>query len=139
MPSDVSAPHALAGQIVLIVEDDPIMLRNLVQWFQQVGCKVLAAHDGIEGMARFEHIRPDVVVTDILMPNREGVETLMAMKALAPEVKVLAISGGGRLGCMDLLNMARKLGADGILAKPFRAADVVGAVTRLLRPDERAA
>ncbi|HEY0600199.1 response regulator [Brevundimonas sp.] len=137
MPTDISPPHILTGQIVLIIEDDPIMLRNLVQWFQQAGCKVMAAHDGVEGMARFEQIRPNVVITDILMPNREGVETLMAMKARAPEVKVLAISGGGRLGSLDLLNMAHKLGADAVLAKPFRATDVVSIVGRLLQPGDQ--
>lgn len=135
MPSDLSPPHALAGRIVLIIEDDPIMLRNLAQWFQQAGCKVMAAHDGAEGLDRFNQTRPHAVVTDILMPNREGYETLMAIKAQAPEVKVLAISGGGRLGSTDLLDMARKLGADAIMAKPFRATDVVGAVARLLQPD----
>lgn len=134
MPSDDSPPHALAGQVVLIMEDDPIMLRNLAQWFQQAGCKVMAARDGDEGLARFNETRPDAVVTDILMPNREGFETLMAIKARAPEVRILAISGGGRLGSTDLLDMARKLGADAIMAKPFRANDVVGAVARLLRP-----
>ena len=110
------------------------MLRNLAQWFQQAGCTVMAARDGDEGLARFNETRPHAVVTDILMPNREGFETLMAIKARAPDVKILAISGGGRLGSTDLLDMARKLGADAVMAKPFRANDVVGAVARLLRP-----
>lgn len=125
---------ALTGQIVLIIEDDPIMLRNLAQWFRQAGCKVMVAHDGVEGLEQFNKVRPDAVVTDIIMPNREGVETLMAIKALDPDVKVLAISGGGRLGSADLLAMAHRLGADAVMAKPFRSTDVVGAVTRLLQP-----
>lgn len=136
MPNDPSPPKALAGQIVLIIEDDPIMLRNLAQWFQQAGCKVMVAHDGVEGLAQFEKLRPDAVVTDIIMPNREGVETLMAIKALDPDVKILAISGGGRIGSTDLLAMAHSLGADAVMAKPFRSTDVVGAVARLLQPNE---
>jgi len=126
---------ALAGQTALIIEDDPVMLRNLAQWFQQAGCRVMVACDGVEGLAQFEKVRPDVVVTDIIMPNREGVETVMSIKALDPEVKILAISGGGRLGSTDVLNTARVLGADAVMAKPFRSAEVVSAVVRLLQRD----
>ena len=135
MPKDPSPEHALAGRTVLVIEDDPIMLRNLAQWFQQAGCKVMVAHDGVEGLKQFNTLRPDAVVTDIIMPNREGVETLMAIKALDPGVKILAISGGGRLGSTDLLTMAQSLGADAVMAKPFRSTDIVAAVGRLLLPD----
>lgn len=138
MPSDLSPPNALEGMAVLVIEDDPIMLRNLAQWFRQAGSTVLLAQDGVEGLAMFEQFRPHVVVTDIIMPNREGVETLMAIKAQAPHVKVLAISGGGRLGSVDVLNTARTLGADGVLAKPFRSAEVIAAVLRLLTPGGQA-
>jgi CheY-like chemotaxis protein len=137
MTNERSPPPALAGQTVLIIEDDPIMLRNLAQWFQQAGCKVMVAHDGVEGLEQFNRLRPNAVVTDIIMPNREGVETLMAIKAQAPEVKILAISGGGRLGSTDLLAMARSLGADAVLAKPFRSTDVVDAVNRMLQVGEK--
>lgn len=136
MPNQPTPHTTLSGQIVLIIEDDPIMLRNLAQWFQQAGCKVMVAHDGVEGLAQFEKLRPNAVVTDIIMPNREGVETLMAIKARDPGVKILAISGGGRLGSTDLLAMARSLGADAVMAKPFRSTDVVGAVARLLLAGE---
>ena len=135
MPNELSPPKVLAGQIVLIIEDDPIMLRNLAQWFQQAGCNVTLAHDGVEGLAQFNKLRPNAIVTDIIMPNREGVETLMAIKALDPGVKILAISGGGRLGSTDLLTMAQSLGADAVMAKPFRSTDIVAAVCRLLLPD----
>ena len=134
MPSELNPPKILAGRIVLIIEDDPIMLRNLAQWFQQAGSKVMVAHDGVEGLTQFNRLRPNAVVTDIIMPNREGVETLMAIKNLDPDVKILAISGGGRLGSTDLLRTARGLGADAVMAKPFRSTDVVGAVARLLQP-----
>ena len=136
MPTEASQSSILAGQIVLIIEDDPIMLRNLAQWFQQAGCKVTVARDGVEGLEQFSKLRPDAVVTDILMPNREGVETLMAIKNLDPDVKILAISGGGRLGSTDLLRTARGLGADAVMAKPFRSTDVVAAVSRLLQMSE---
>ena len=136
MPSELNPPKILAGRIVLIIEDDPIMLRNLAQWFEQAGCRVMVAHDGDEGLAQFNTLRPNAVVTDIIMPNREGVETLMSIKAVDPDVKILAISGGGRLGSTDLLTMAQGLGADAVMAKPFRSTDVVAAVSRLLQMSE---
>lgn len=136
MPNELNPPKILAGRIVLIIEDDPIMLRNLAQWFEQAGCRVMVAHDGDEGLAQFNTLRPNAVVTDIIMPNREGVETLMAIKNLDPDVKILAISGGGRLGSTDLLRTARGLGADAVMAKPFRSTDVVAAVSRLLQMSE---
>ena len=136
MQNDISPPQTLAGQIVLIIEDDPIMLRNLAQWFQQAGCKVVVARDGVEGLSQFNKVRPNAVVTDIIMPNREGVETLMAIKALDPDVKILAISGGGRLGSTDLLAMARGLGADAVMAKPFRSTEIISAVARLFQPKD---
>lgn len=135
MPGEHNLPHALAGRTILVIEDDPILLRNLIQWFRQVGCEVLGARDGAEGLAQFQRVRPHAVITDIIMPNREGIETLMAIKKEAPEVKVLAISGGGRLGSVDLLHAAQGLGADAVLAKPFRSAEVVNAVARLLPCD----
>ena len=136
MPNELNPPKILAGRIVLIIEDDPIMLRNLAQWFEQAGCRVMVAHDGDEGLAQFNTLRPNAVVTDIIMPNREGVETLMSIKAVDPDVKVLASSGGGRLGSTDLLSMAQGLGADAVMAKPFRSTDVVSAVARLLQPSD---
>lgn len=108
------------------------MLRTLSHWFQVSGCRVMGAQDGDEGWSKFNRLRPDIVVTDILMPNREGVETIVAIKQRAPEVKVLAISGGGTLGSAAVLDLARRLGADAILAKPFRSGEVLDAARRLL-------
>jgi DNA-binding response OmpR family regulator len=126
--------ESLEGRTILIVEDDVIMLRALGQAFQRAGCRVVGARDGEEGLARFLTQTPDLVITDILMPNREGVETILAMKAKAPEVKILAISGGGRLGAEQILHLARRLGADAVLPKPFRSADILAAARRLLAP-----
>lgn len=126
------SPDVLEGKTVLIIEDDPTLLRTLSRWFQASGCRVRAAQDGEDGLAKFDGLRPDIVVTDILMPNREGVETILAIKQRAPEVKILAISGGGTLGSAAVLDLARRLGADATLAKPFRSGEVLQAVRALL-------
>ena len=131
-PPDVHP--VLNGKTVLLVEDDEVMLRALGRTFQQAGCQVVGARDGDEGLARFAERTPHLVVTDILMPNREGVETIMAMKSRAPDVKILAISGGGRLGAEEVLGLVTRLGADGVLPKPFRSAEILAAAGKLLDP-----
>jgi DNA-binding response OmpR family regulator len=68
------------------------------------------------------------------MPNREGVETILAMKARASHVKILAISGGGRLGADEVLGLAQRLGADAVLPKPFRSAEILRVARELLAP-----
>ena len=129
-----ACPH-LKDRIVLLIEDDAIMLRALGHAFQRAGCRVVGARDGEDGLARFLEQTPDLVVTDILMPNREGVETILAMKAHAPQVKILAISGGGRLGAEEILALASRLGADAVLPKPFRSAEILAAARGLLEPN----
>lgn len=131
-----SNPDPLVGATVLVVDDDVDLLRTLARRFHQAGSQVTVAKDGDEALARFNQSTPAVVVTDILMPNREGVETIITMKARAREVKILAISGGGLLGAAGVLDLARRLGADDVLAKPFRSDQVLEAVRRLIRSSE---
>jgi DNA-binding response OmpR family regulator len=71
-------------------------------------------------------------VTDIIMPVREGVETILAIKAHAPRTRVIAISGGYRVGPEDFLTLARHVGADDVLAKPFRPSALLAVADRLL-------
>ena len=129
-------PDPLVGTTVLIVEDDVELLRTLARRFHLAGSLVTPAKDGDEALARFKQSTPAVVVTDILMPNREGLETIMEMKERSPQVKVLAISGGGLLGAGDVLDLAGRLGADAVLAKPFRSDQVLEAVRKLIEGAE---
>ena len=138
LPNPSDPNPTLSDKVVLIIEDDAVMLRALGHAFQQAGCRLVGARDGEEGLARFVERTPDLVVTDILMPNREGVETILAMKARAPQVKILAISGGGRLGAEEVLSLARRLGADAVLPKPFRSAEILKVARDLLQPADAA-
>jgi CheY-like chemotaxis protein len=74
------------------------------------------------------------VVTDIVMPNQEGIETIMQLKRLERPPRVIAISGGGRRGGQDFLQWARHLGADAILPKPFRTSELIEIARTLLEP-----
>lgn len=121
----------LAGRTVLVIEDEPLLREAMARAFRKSNAKVLVAADGAEGLRRFNGASPDLVVTDIIMPEREGIETLMSMKAARPSVPVLAISGGGQTPAGEFLALAASLGADGVLAKPFRAQELTDAAQAL--------
>jgi DNA-binding response OmpR family regulator len=122
---------------VLLIDDDLELLRQMATAFVQAGYRVHVAPDGEAGLAHFSATPTDLVVTDIVMPNREGIETIVALKKANPAVKVLAISGGYRVAPADFLSLARHVGADGGLAKPFRLAELTALAGQVLgRPDQ---
>ena len=124
---------------ILLIDDDVEMLRLLAAAFSKAGYEVHTATDGHMGMQVFAGAIPDVVVTDIVMPAQEGIETIMAMKRARPDVKIVAISGGGRLAANTVLNIADHLGADQVIAKPFQLSGLVAVVTLMMRPQAAAA
>ncbi|MBF0094519.1 MAG: response regulator [Alphaproteobacteria bacterium] len=117
---------------VLIVDDEKGIRDLLRKVLEKLGYRVVTAADGNEGLAVFRLERPELVITDIIMPNREGIEAITVMKRENPGVKVLAISGGGRAHAMDLLAVAPSAGADATLEKPFRASDLLEWIERLM-------
>ena len=117
----------------------PGVLNSLASWFVAAECRVMTASDGMAGLSSFAQIRPDLVVTDIIMPDHEGVEAIMAMKARDATVPILAISGGGRIGPGDFLSLALKLGADAALPKPFRSHELLAVSANLLSTAAKAA
>jgi DNA-binding response OmpR family regulator len=116
----------------LLIDDDVELLRQMCAAFWAAGYTVGTAPDGHAGLARFKAEPAKVVVCDIIMPTREGVETIIALRRGWPDLKIIAISGGYRVGPDDFLYLARQVGADETLAKPFRLADLVAAADRLL-------
>ena len=96
------------------------------------GHMVVTATNGIEGMQKFSAGKFDLVITDIIMPDKEGIELIMEMKRHTPGVKILAISGGGRTGNVEFLKMATKLGAVASLKKPIRLAEFYKVLSQCL-------
>jgi DNA-binding response OmpR family regulator len=117
---------------ILVIDDDPVVRGMLVDMLQREGYEVDEAEDGRVGMRRFREHPSALVITDVLMPEQEGLETLMQLRHSGEPVKVMAISGGGRIGPDTLLNAARTLGADAILAKPFGREELLEKVSALL-------
>jgi len=93
---------------------------------------VLEAADGIEGLEIYRQEPTDLVITDLIMPEKEGIETIIELKRDFPEVKIIAMSGGGRIEPESYLNIAQKLGALQTLTKPFDRKELLEAVHNLL-------
>lgn len=118
------------ARIVLV--DDTELLREALQLvLERAGHTVVTAASGlgIEGVVA-QH-KADLVITDMLMPGRDGVETVMALRRRHPGVRIIAMSGGGNRGNLDL-GMARKLGVSVTLTKPFEPEELVDRVAEVL-------
>lgn len=117
---------------VLVIDDDEVIRMLLSRVLEASGHDVSTAADGRKGMAVFKMNPADVVVTDIYMPNQEGLATIMELRRSFPAVKIVAMSGGGMRSGMDVLPVAEALGAERILRKPFTPADVAALMADLL-------
>ncbi|NJC42279.1 CheY-like chemotaxis protein [Brevundimonas alba] len=122
---------------IVIVDDDPTIQLIAGELLSADGHTVVHAGDGVEALKVLEVTRADLVVLDMLMPNMDGLETIIELRRRYPSVKILAISSGGRGGADDLLKTARLFGADDSLAKPLSFSTFGAAVARLLSRDTR--
>ncbi len=117
---------------ILIVEDDPLMNGFLCRAAEQAGHRVISTVNGREAIAVVGDQDLDLIVLDLVMPEVDGIETLRTIREARGAFKILAISGGGRVGAENYLVVARMLGADRTLAKPFSAPDFLREVDELL-------
>lgn len=118
---------------ILLVDDDDLLRGALHKTLVHAGYEVEDASDGASALKAYQrHLPPDLVLTDIIMPNGEGLETIMAIRKLDADVKIIAMSGGGVGRSDDYLSLAKKLGATTILAKPFTGPDVLAAIAAVL-------
>ena len=116
---------------VLVIDDDNLVRYTLSRILQHSGYDVVTASDGRHGMLLLRDEHPDVVITDIIMPEQEGIETIIQVRRERPGIKIIAISGGGRTGNVDFLSMAHSLGADDVIRKPFEADELLVRLTEL--------
>ena len=117
---------------VLVIDDDEQIVILLRSMLKRAGYEVLEARDGGRGMKLCRSERVDLVITDIIMPEMEGLELIMGLKREFPDMKIIAVSGGARNKPADYLNMASKLGAHRILTKPFERRELLTAVKELV-------
>ncbi|HWE76043.1 MAG TPA: response regulator [Stellaceae bacterium] len=117
---------------ILVIEDNAIVRNTMMRILQTAGYTVVTANDGLEGINQFRKEMPDLVISDIIMPQQEGIGTIRQLLAEFPGTKIIAISGGGRIGNTDFLQIARKLGAVDALPKPFDPDDLLGRIRSCL-------
>jgi DNA-binding response OmpR family regulator len=121
---------------ILIIDDDDQIRRMLCQALEQAGYEAVEARDGQEGLEHFRATPIDLIITDILMPGKEGLETIMELRRAVPGIKIIAISGGGQTGNMTFLEVARYLGAQRALQKPFELRELLNAVREVLESQD---
>ena len=122
--------------VILIIEDDRDLREMLRFALFRKEYTVLEADNGKEALINFKPGVTDLVVTDLLMPEEDGLKVIMQMREMKPEIKVIAISGGGKAGPGSYLRMAKALGADSVFPKPFSVNDLVNRIDDLLHIEQ---
>jgi CheY-like chemotaxis protein len=122
----------MAAATVLLVDDDPGIRDILGEALRLAGYRVVTAADGGEALAELERGPVDLIVADLFMPEVDGLELLRSLRRQGSRMPVIAISAGGELEQVHLLQLARALGAARVLQKPVAVADLIGAVRELV-------
>ena len=117
---------------IMVVDDDEAIRNLLKTILEREGYEVSAAADGKEAIRLFRRNPSDLIITDIIMPQQEGLKTISDLRREHPAVRIIAISGGGQYGLGEYLDVATALGADQTFAKPFDRLELVKAVRKLL-------
>jgi CheY-like chemotaxis protein len=109
---------------ILLVDDDDEFRKMLHLMLTQSGYDVVEARNGTEALTLLDRLPPDVVLTDLVMPEREGLEIIRELKVTHPALRIIAMSGGGRASASSYLKIASAMGADRVLAKPFSNSEI---------------
>lgn len=117
---------------ILVFDDEPSILLMFKKMLEKEGHHVEVALNGKDGMRLFEKNKPDLLITDIIMPEKEGLETIFELRRQYPALKIIAISGGGRIGPDGYLPGAKLLGADAVFAKPIVPKEFLKKISDLL-------
>ncbi|MCC7046745.1 MAG: response regulator [Alphaproteobacteria bacterium] len=117
---------------ILVIDDHAAVLETAKVVLAKQGHEVRTAPNGKLGMSLSSRRRFDLIITDIIMPEQDGIETIEQLRRVSPDLPILAISGCGMVGDTDFLKAALAMGANDTLAKPFRASELVDKVSALL-------
>jgi CheY-like chemotaxis protein len=120
---------------ILVIDDDNEVRELICTLLRRQGHDVTEAADGKEGIHSYRNNPVDLIITDLFMPVKEGLETIVDLRREFPELKIIAISGGNREGPGNYLKTAELCGASRIFQKPFDNAQLLAAVDELLVTD----
>jgi len=118
---------------ILIVDDDEMVRLTVRTMLQRNGYEVDEACDGNDGLRALQRANYDLVITDVIMPDCEGIEFIKGALQARPDRKIIAMSGGGRIRNTEFLDLAKKCGAKAVIAKPFEPEELMSAVGQVLR------
>jgi len=122
---------------ILLIDDDDLSRSAVHKMLERAGYVVHSTGDGYGALDRYRSDPADLVITDLIMPEIDGLEVIQQLRRINPAVRVLAISGGGRLGAEEYLTVARKFGAVEVLPKPFTGQELGRAVETALGEKEK--
>lgn len=117
---------------ILVIEDDDSFRNVLVQMLEKAGYEVCQAENGNKALSICEDFQPDLVLSDIIMPDKEGLETIQELVLTKKDIKIIAMSGGGRFGPDSYLPLAKRLGARRTLQKPFMRDELLNTIKEVL-------
>ena len=123
---------ALPKKIILVIDDDELIRATLSRLLQKRNWTVYEAKNGVEGIAMYKTHKPDVILTDILMPDKEGLETISEIRHADPHTKIIAISSGGQSQNLSFLQLAKKIGASCTINKPVKPDELFNALDSLV-------
>jgi DNA-binding NtrC family response regulator len=139
-PIDLSSQHqgdwmaSPLGQRIMVVDDDASIRRTLQLLLTRAGYEVIQASDGSEAVRLWRDRGADLVITDLHMPQKDGIETIIELLSHTPGIRIIAMSGGGQTKRLDLLGNVTLLGSVLTIEKPFTLAEMMTMVTRALKP-----
>jgi CheY-like chemotaxis protein len=121
---------------ILVIDDDAAVREMISKMLNSEGFEALTAADGEQALRVIRsHSEIDLVIIDMIMPEKEGIETISELKRDFPHIKILAISGGGKISADIYLRLAAQMGADSALKKPFVKQEMINAIQAVFKQD----
>jgi DNA-binding response OmpR family regulator len=118
--------------LILVIDDDEVIRALLRDFLERDGYEVMEAENGKIGLKLLRENGADLVITDLIMPEKEGIETIRELRKDFSDVKIIAISGGGAIGPETYLQMAKSMGAHRVFGKPFSLQEISEAIRELI-------
>ena len=118
---------------ILLIDDDPLVRELITGWLRKSGQTVIACENGKKGIEQAAQDFPDLVITDVYMPETDGLEVIRTIRYRIPNILIIAISGGGIEGSPNYLEVAKEFGANAVLQKPFTPDELMALISELLK------
>ncbi|OGV31685.1 MAG: hypothetical protein A2020_05795 [Lentisphaerae bacterium GWF2_45_14] len=116
---------------ILVVDDDECIRATLKDAMESLGHEVSCASNGIEALEQYRKDKPDIAIIDIIMPRKEGIETILELSYELHFKNIIAMTGGGMISAMNYLEMAKKAGVFYAMKKPFAIAELTGKINEM--------